>query len=164
MEFLLQQVTGFACMSMLDGFSGYNQVLVAEEDMPKMTFITPWEMYVYAQMPFGLKNVGATFQRDMDHTFEGLIGIFMVDYQDDLMVHSKERKEHIHHLRQVFERCRLYGVSLNPKKCLFVVVEGKLLGILSVKKEFILIQKGSGLSMNSILHLLRKECNHFLER
>jgi hypothetical protein len=134
MEFLLQQVTGSACMSMLDGFSGYNQVLVAEEDRAKTTFITPWETYAYAQMPFGLKNVGATFQRDMDHAFEGLIGKFMVDYQDDLTVHSKTRNEHIHHLRKVFERCRLYGVSLNPKKCLFVVTEGKLLGHIVCKE------------------------------
>jgi len=115
-------------MSMLDGFFGYNQVLVAEEDRPKMTFITPWETYVYPRIPFGLKNVGATFQRSIDHTFQGLIGIFMADYQDDLTVHSKARKEHIHHLRKVFERCGLYGVSLNLKKCLFVVVEAKLLG------------------------------------
>jgi hypothetical protein len=56
MEFLLQQVTGSACMSMLDGFSGYNQVLVIEEDRAKTTFITPWETYAYARMPFGLKN------------------------------------------------------------------------------------------------------------
>jgi hypothetical protein len=128
MEFILQQVTGSACMSMLDGFSRYNQVLVAEEDRPKTTFITPWETYVYAHMPFGLKNIGATFQRAMDHTFKDLIGRFMVDYQDDLTVHSKAREEHIHHLRQVFERCRSYGVSLNPKKCLFVVYEGKFVG------------------------------------
>jgi hypothetical protein len=74
-------------MSMLDGFSRYNQVLIAEEDITKTTFITPWETYAYAQMPFGLKNVGATFQRAMDHAFEGLIGKFIVDYQDDLTIH-----------------------------------------------------------------------------
>jgi hypothetical protein len=50
--------------------------LVVEEDREKTTFITPWETYAYARMPFGLKNVGATFQRDMDHAFEGLIGKF----------------------------------------------------------------------------------------
>jgi len=65
---------------MLDGFFGYNKFLVAEEDKPKMTFITPWDTYVYTWMPFGLKNVGATLQRDMDHTFKGFIGRFMVDY------------------------------------------------------------------------------------
>jgi ribonuclease HI len=134
MEFLLQQVTGSTCMSMLDGFSGYNQVLVAEEDREKTTFITPWETYAYARIPFGLKNVGATFQRAMDHAFSGLIGKFMADYQDDLTVHSKTRGDHIHHLRKVFERCRLYGVSLNPKKCLFVVTQGKLLGHIVCKE------------------------------
>jgi hypothetical protein len=70
MEFLLQQVTGSSCMSML-----------AEEDREKTTFITPWETYAYARIPFGLNNARATFQRAMDHAFSGLIGKFMVDYQ-----------------------------------------------------------------------------------
>jgi hypothetical protein len=87
MDFLLQQVMGSACMSMLDGFSGYNQVFVVEEDRTKTTFITPWETYAYARMPFGLKNGGATFQRAMDHAFKALIGKLMEDYQDDLTVH-----------------------------------------------------------------------------
>ena len=56
MDFLLQQVTGSTCMSMLDGFSGYNQVLVVEADKEKTTFITSWETYSYARMPFGFKN------------------------------------------------------------------------------------------------------------
>jgi hypothetical protein len=64
-------------MSMLDGFSGYNQVLVVEEDRVKITLITPWETYAYARMPFGLKNARATFQWAMDHDFNGLIGKFM---------------------------------------------------------------------------------------
>jgi hypothetical protein len=128
MKFHLQQVTGSACMSILDGFSGYNQVLVVEEDREKKTFMTPWETFAYARMPFGLKDVEATFQRAKDHAFNGLIGKFMVDYQYYLKVHSNKREDHIHHLRKVFERCRLYEVSLNPKKCLFVVNQGKLLG------------------------------------
>jgi hypothetical protein len=111
MEFLLQQITGSSCMSMLDGFYGYNQVLVVEEDRAKKTFIMPWETYACAWILFGLKNVGATFHRAMDHSFEGFIGKFMVDYQDDLTVHSKTRNEHIHHLRKVFDRCILYGFS-----------------------------------------------------
>ena len=87
MEFLLQQVTISTSMSMLDGFSGYNQVLVAEEDRENKAFITPWETYAYARIPFGLKNVGATLQRAMDHAFNYLIGKFMTAYQDDLTVH-----------------------------------------------------------------------------
>jgi hypothetical protein len=64
MEFLLHQVTISACISMLDGFYGYNQVLVAKEYMENTTFIIPWETYAYIRFPFGLKNVGATFQED----------------------------------------------------------------------------------------------------
>jgi len=74
----------------------------------------------------------------MDHAFSRLIGIFMEDYQDDLTVHSKTRGDHIYHIRYFFERCRLYGVSLDPKKCLFVVTQGKLLGHI-VCKEWIYI-------------------------
>jgi hypothetical protein len=101
---------------------------VVEEYRKKMEFITPWETYAYARIPFVLKNVGATFQRAMDHAFSGLIEKFMAYYKYDLTVHSKTRGDHIHHLRKVFERCRLYGVSLNPKKCLFTVTQANLLG------------------------------------
>jgi hypothetical protein len=102
MEMLLQQVTILALMSMLDGFSGYNQVLVVEEDRPKTTFVTPWETYSYVRIPFGLNNVGETFQREMDHAFKYLIVNFMVDYQDDLTIHSNFREEHIKNLREDF--------------------------------------------------------------
>jgi hypothetical protein len=57
----------------------------------------------------------------MDDAFEGLIGKFMLDYQDDLTIHSKIGNEHIHHMRKVYDRCRLRGVSLNPNKFLFAV-------------------------------------------
>jgi hypothetical protein len=113
-------------------------VLVAEEDRSKTTFITPWETYAYARMPFGLKNNGANFHRDMDHDSKDMIGKFMADYQDDLTIHSKIREKHIHHLSKVFQRCRLYGISLNLKKCLLVVSEGNILGHI-VSKEGIYI-------------------------
>jgi hypothetical protein len=121
MEMLLQEVTSSTLMSRLDGFFGYNQVLVVEEDRLKIYFITPWETYAYVCMPFGMKNVGETFQRAMDCAFKYLIGKFMTDYQDDLIIHSTVREKHIKHIRKVFEQCRLYGISLNPKKCLFTV-------------------------------------------
>jgi hypothetical protein len=92
---------------MLDGFSRYNQVLVAEEYRTKTTFSTPWETYAYTRMPFGLKNVGATFQRAVDHAFNGLIGNFMAYYQYDLTMHSIKMEDCIHHLRKFFERCIL---------------------------------------------------------
>jgi hypothetical protein len=115
METLLQRVTGSGMISMLDGFSGYNQIRLKEEDRHKTTFTTPWGTFEYLRMPFGLSNVGATFQRAMDYAFRGLIGKLIEIYQDDLTVFSKDGKTHIGHLKQVFERCREFGISL--KSC-----------------------------------------------
>ena len=114
-------------MSMLDGFSSYNQVLVNKEDQ-QTTFTTPWVTYNFLRMPFGLMNAGATFQRAMDFAFKELIGKIIKIYQDELTIFSKERTDHISHLRQVFIRCQKYGISLNPAKSIFGVDEGKLLG------------------------------------
>jgi hypothetical protein len=120
------------------GFLGYNQVLVVEEDRPKTAFVTPWGTVCLCLNAFWIKNVGATFQIAMDHALNDFIGKFMAYYQDDLIVHSKLREHHLKHLRQVFQQCRMYGISLNPKKCLFAVSEGKLLGHI-VSKEGIYI-------------------------
>jgi hypothetical protein len=62
MEHILQRVTGSSRMSMIDGFSGYNQISVFPEDREKTTFTTPWGTFMYAKIPFGLMNAGATFQ------------------------------------------------------------------------------------------------------
>jgi hypothetical protein len=79
-------------------------------------------------MPFGLINVGATFQRAMQISFDDLIGIIIQIYLDDLMVYSKIKKIILIISRQVFLCCRKYGMSLNPSKSIFGVLSGKLLG------------------------------------
>jgi hypothetical protein len=80
-------------------------VLVLEEDRLKTTFQTKWESFSYKCMPFGLFNVGATFQRSMDVSFQGLINKCVVVYLDDVTVYSKDRSNHISHLTHFFERC-----------------------------------------------------------
>ena len=125
-------------LSLLDGFSGYNQVLVSLADQLKTTFRTPWGTYAYMKMPFGLINAGATFQRAMDATFRGLINHSVIVYLDDINVFSKNISDHISHLRKVLEHCRKFGISLNPKKTIFVVIEGISLGFV-VSKEGIMI-------------------------
>ena len=134
MEKILQQVSGSEMFSLLDGFLGYNQVLVSKIDQLKKTFRTPWGTYAYRKMSFGLINAGATFQREMNIVFKCLIGQFVVIYLDDITVFSKNRADHPTHLRRVFERCRKYGISLNPKKSIFAVTEGKLLGFVVSKQ------------------------------
>ena len=113
---------------MIDGYSGYNQIVVDQEDQPKTTFTTPWGTFMYGKMPFGLMNVGATFQRAMDIAFEVERDRFVVVYLDDIIVFSKSDKEHLTHLRQAFDKCRKYGLSLTPKKSLLAMEEGRLLG------------------------------------
>jgi ribonuclease HI len=128
MEMILQQVAGSQMMSLLDGFSGYNQIKVKRADKYKTTFITRWGTFAYERMPFGLSNAGATFQRAMQLAFDDLIGKIIQIYLDDLTVYSKIRSDHFGHLRKVLMRCRKFGISLNPSKSIFGVTEGKLLG------------------------------------
>ena len=82
----------------MDSFSGYNKIKVLPEDQEKTTFTTPWGTFMYAKMPFGLLNAGATFQRGMDIAFAREIGNFVVLYMDDIIVYSRSDREHIHHL------------------------------------------------------------------
>ncbi|XP_059078017.1 uncharacterized protein LOC131876595 [Cryptomeria japonica] len=79
---------------------------------------------VYKKMPFELSNAEATFQREMDMALKGLINNFVLVYLDDIIVFSRNVGQHFDHLRQIFERCREFGVSLNPKKSIFSVHEG----------------------------------------
>ena len=127
MEHIIQRVVGSKRISLLDGVLGCNQVLVIPEDQLKTTFTTPWGTFMYVKMPFGLMNAGATFQRAMDIAFSDEIGHFIVIYLDDIIVYSKTEEEHLEHLRKVFEECRRFGLSLNPKKTVFGLQEGKLL-------------------------------------
>jgi hypothetical protein len=128
MEHILQRVTGSSGMSMIDEFSGYNQISVFPEDREKTTFTTPWGTFMYAKISFGLMNTGETFQREMDIAFIGEKDKFIVIYLDDITMFSKSSKEHYHHLKKVFLKCIKFGLSLNLKKYLFAMKEGKLLG------------------------------------
>jgi ribonuclease HI len=128
MEHMLQKVSGSKVMSFIDGFSGYNQIVVHPEDKEKTAFTTPWGTFMYEKMPFGLMNAGATFQRAMDIAFIGEKDKFVLIYLDDITVFSSSHELHLQHLRRTFLKCRRYGISLNPKKSNFALKEGKLLG------------------------------------
>jgi hypothetical protein len=128
MDQILQNIVGSKRISMLDGFSGYNQIMVHPDDQEKTSFTTPWGTFMYAKIPFGLMNAGETFQRDMDIKFVEEKDNFIVIYLDDIIVYSNSDSEHLQHLKQVFEKCKKFGISLNPKKSNFALEEGKLLG------------------------------------
>jgi hypothetical protein len=102
--------------------------LFHEDDKEKTAFTTLWGTFMYDKMLFGLMNAGATFQREMDIVFIGERDKFVIIYLDDLTVFSNSDAEHLVHLKQTFEKCRKFGLSLNPKKSHFAMQEGKLLG------------------------------------
>jgi hypothetical protein len=128
MDHVLEKVVGANRMSMIDGFSSYNQIAMNEQDREKNAFTTPWGTFMYDKMPFGLMNGGATFQRAMDIAFIGERDKFAVIYLDDLTVFSKTDEEHLNHFKETFEKYRRFGLSLNPKKSHFAMREGNLLG------------------------------------
>ena len=80
---ILDAVARHECYSLLDGFSGYNQVKIAKEDQLKTTFTTDWGTYAYKVMPFGLCNAPATFQRVMTQAFKKYLHISMEIFLDD---------------------------------------------------------------------------------
>ena len=90
------------------------------------------------KIPFGLINVGATFQREMDIDFHGLINQSVVVYLDDVTVFFKNKRDHLSHLRAMLEWCHKFDISLNPKKIVFAVEQGKLIGFIVSKDEIII--------------------------
>jgi hypothetical protein len=114
-------------MSLLDGFSSYNQIKIKRTDKYKTIFITRWGTFAYEHMPFGLSNAGATFQRAMQIAFDDLIGKIIQIYLDDLTVHSKNQSDDFGHLKRVLMQCGKFDISLNPSKSIFGITKGKLL-------------------------------------
>lgn len=115
-------------MSTIDLKAGYWQVPVASQDRDKTAFITPFGLYRFIRMPFGLKNAPATFQRLINRFKSGLPQIVILAYLDDIIVISKTFENHIQDLTQVFERLLLYNLIANREKCCFFKSEVKYLG------------------------------------
>ncbi|WJZ99942.1 hypothetical protein VitviT2T_018347 [Vitis vinifera] len=125
---LVDSTAGHSMLSFMDEFFGYSQILMALEDMEKTSFITEWGTYCYRVMPFGLKNVGATYQRAATTLFHDMMHRDVEVYVDDMIVKSRGRSDHLAALERFFERIRQFRLRLNPKKCTFGVTSGKLLG------------------------------------
>jgi hypothetical protein len=106
-----------------------------ESDQLTTSFITPFRMYFYVTMPFDLRNAGATYQRCMQHVFGDHIGRTVEAYVDDIVVKTRKADGLVSDLRISFGCLRANRVKVNPKKCVFGVSQGMLLG-------YIVFQRG----------------------
>jgi len=125
---LLQQLGGARYFTTLDLASGYWQVPVAPEDIPKTAFRTSFGHYEWLVMPFGVCGGPPTFQRLMDFTLDGLLGVCVLVYLDDVIVYSRTLEEHLQHLAAVFARLRAANLHLKLSKCTFGATRVHFLG------------------------------------
>jgi hypothetical protein len=112
---LLARLHGCSIFSKLDLRKGYYQIPVQEGDIHKTAVITPFGLWEFLRMPFGLRNAGQSFQRFMDEVLAGLDFAFC--YLDDILIASCSEDEHLQHLQQVLQRLQQYGLVLNMEKC-----------------------------------------------
>ncbi|KAG9397020.1 WD repeat-containing protein [Carpediemonas membranifera] len=123
---VLMELGGATCFASLDLRSGYNQVLVVEEDRHKTAFVTPGGLYEFNRLPFGLKNAPSFFQQAMESVFEGISGVII--YMDDVLVMGRSREELMARLEAVLKRCAEYNLRLNAAKCDFARDSVEFLG------------------------------------
>lgn len=115
-------------MTSLDLKSGYWQIKLRKEDEEKTAFITPFGLYKFKRMPFGLRNAPATFQRLVDRMRVTLEHVNMLAYLDDLLLFSTTFESHLSDLRDVLQRMREYNITVNKDKCRFFCSSIKYLG------------------------------------
>jgi len=108
---LVDNSSGYKLLSIMDTYSGYNQIPMAEEDKQKTTFMTESGNYYFNVMPFGLRNVRASYQRMMNKVYDKkILGDILEVYMDDVIVKSQQLVDHATHLRRVFEQTRKYNM------------------------------------------------------
>jgi hypothetical protein len=114
--------------SKLDLRSGYHQIHVKPEDIPKVTFRTHEGHYEFLVMPFGLTNTPSTFQSLMNDIFRPYSRKFIFVFFDDILVHSQNLQEHLQHLKLTLDVLRAHQIFAKKSKCKFGCAEINYLG------------------------------------
>ena len=157
---VIDSTAGSELLCFLDAYSGYHQIKMRKSDQLATSFTTPYGTFCYVTMPFGMKNAGATYQRTMQCCLHDQIGRNVHAYVDDIAVMSKKSNDLISDLKETFDNLRKYNMMLNPKKCVFGVPAGKLLG-------FIVSQRGIEVNpekIKAILNINRPTCLKDIQR
>ena len=116
---LIDKMSGAKCFSSLDLASGYHQIRIAEEDVPKTAFSTPFGHYQFKVLAFGLTNAPATFQYAMNDLFAAQLGRYVCVYLDDILIFSKNAEDHEKHLEEVLSILEKNKFFAKLSKCDF---------------------------------------------
>jgi hypothetical protein len=122
---VIDSTAGCELLSFLDCYSGYHQIALNKDDQIKTSFIMSFGAYGYTTMSFGLKNAGATYQRAIQNDIKDDL---VEAYVDDVVVKTREAHTLVDNLQRIFTALNEYQWKLNPKKCIFGVPSGILLG------------------------------------
>ncbi|XP_061345885.1 uncharacterized protein LOC133291615, partial [Gastrolobium bilobum] len=125
---MLERLAGHAFYCFLDGYSGYNQIVVAPEDQEKTAFTCPYGIFAYWKKPFGLCNAPTTFQRCMLAIFSDMVERCIEIFMDKFSVFGPTFDAYLENLDNVLKRCQDCNLVLNWEKCHFMVTEGIVLG------------------------------------
>ncbi|GJT79622.1 ORFIII-like polyprotein, partial [Tanacetum coccineum] len=141
---IIKRVGGAKIFSKFDLKSGFHQVAMDEESIPWTAFLVPGGLYEWLVMPFSLKNTPVVFQKKMDRCFKGTKS-FIAVYIDDILVFSKNEKEHAKHLEKMLKICEDNGLVLSPTKMKIAVLTiefwGAVIGEGTIKLQQHIIKK-----------------------
>jgi predicted aspartyl protease len=127
---LMERLSHAKIFTKLDIRQGFHRIRMSPESEDLTTFRTRYGSYKYKVMPFGLTNGPATFQRFVNNTFMEYLDIFLTAFMDDLLIYSKNKKDHRKHVAKVLQRLREAGLQASIKKCEFHVTRTKYLGFI----------------------------------
>lgn len=125
---VLDSLPGSSFFSIIDLYKGYWQVPVEETDKEKTAFVTPDGLFQFRQMPFGLCNAPASFQRLMDTILAPFKWITCLVYMDDIIIFSVDFDDHLVRLCAILQALSQSGLVLNPSKCIFATTSASYLG------------------------------------